>query len=190
MSYKFARNRTKVFHDGPALPNRNKYDRKIGTPATLPPKMSKIEYSKLLKHWYDKLSAEGFTDIERYDFTALQADPGFKATFLSPKAHSSEVNNFTQDKIDYFRYCRAFLAHADFDQLFEKDAWLYKTIFEMHCEGWSYRKIAKHFRGESVPPEQHRPKASEFWSHTHVAIVLQVMWPWHKTHPEGLDVVE
>ena len=72
--------------------------------------------------WYDKIKANGFTDIE-YPSGQL-------------KSFSASIHKMEEAK-RYFAVCTDFLNSYLFDSDLDKNIWT------CHCEGWSRRQIAE-----------------------------------------------
>lgn len=166
------------------------------------PGYSRAHYAKLLRKWYLLLEQDGFADCEVTDpKTGLQW-PRFRSTGTTAYYSSENAGDvFRPDKVEYFRYCRAFLAHANFKQLFAfhpSETWphsikftrklrptrqtVLRYIFTRHVEhGDSYRKISRLLK------TKFGMHVTQWWTHTYIQKIVRKMWAWHKTHREGLD---
>ena len=95
------------------------------------------EFQKLNEEWYQKLKDTTFADGETFkdleasveDYTHLQLE--------SPMQPSSVAYKSRESVEAYYDAVREFLHRGTFSN--EKE----RTIWEMHCEGLSRRKIAK-----------------------------------------------
>jgi len=76
----------------------------------------------LQKLWYDKIKANGFSDIE-YPSGQL-------------KSFSASIHKMEEAKL-YFAICNDFLNQYPFSSHLDQNIW------QCHCEGWSIRQTAK-----------------------------------------------
>lgn len=97
-------------------------------------------FLKLRDEWYAKLRKEGFNDIEDVnspnEFLKRHDDHWFRTRFKTPMQFSA--------KQEYF-YRAAHLLHT---HTFETQ--LEKAIWDLHCQGYSYREIASMVTKEKV----------------------------------------
>ncbi len=175
----------------------------LGMSPVKPSNMTMREYQKLFKFWNQKLQDAGHHDIEdispSFDgsFTPFfRKDP----TSMTHSCHSAyALADYSHEKEEYYRMCRIFLEHCNWQREFKRLAGAYRAMFHMHTNGAAYNIIAKYFRGDLKQRRLIRQKyeidavrprifkgRSIFWVHTHMQNIITRMFEWHKTHPEGL----
>lgn len=155
----------------------------------VPKGMSKKQYIELQKKWNQKLKNSGFFDIEDFD-----VQNGTTSPFLYAAPDSNEISgsHFTISarikpaQAEYYRLASMFNECADFVALFGESGGLcrtYKYIWNLHAQGKSYRHILHKYnvmRRRNV-----RKTKSIFWLHTHMMIITEAMYTWHKTDALG-----
>lgn len=165
------------------------HEKAFGSERVLLPGQTPKQFEKLNKEWAAKLKASGFVDIEVRNMETNQTLSSLSTTGVSIAGSTQNIIRRlvnTRDTAEYFRMCAIFYHHADFKKLFKSKAALLKRMFDFHANGASYREIAKYFRSSQCPDKWRRPKASEFWTHWTLEPVIQAMFEWHRTDPEGL----
>lgn len=106
------------------------------------------EFIKLQNEWYDKLTKNGFRDLEWLDKKTGQ---GHSTPFLKDSLsvfkhlYDAEVQN-------HFENCRAYLAHGKFPTR------LHKFIWKLYCDGVSYRKMLP-----KIKARRFKKQPSIFW---------------------------
>ena len=124
----------------------------------------------LQNEWYAKLLSKGFTDIE---YLHKISGAGQDTPFLTD--HSLKmVKTYSNETEFYFRSARNFLMYGSFPSR------QHKVLWELHCEGYSYRQI--------IPMMNKRCKRSRsiFWISDHVNKIKKTMWIFNGNDPEGL----
>ncbi len=108
--------------------------------------MTRAEFNKLKRQWYEKLRKSGFDDIEKGYENAPFINRHALATMKTIKPGAQE----------HYRRCAIHLAHYKFKT--RRDYWL----FRWYSEGHSYRAIVPLFN------KRFKCKRSIFFVHTHI----------------------
>jgi len=94
--------------------------------------MTRSEFKKLQAHWYGKLAATGWVDLEKGDKFRSQGWMAGRFQFEYTGAGAVRWNN----KEEYYRLCSTFLHENQFASRGERRIW------ELHTEGVSDQKIS------------------------------------------------
>ena len=89
------------------------------------------KFIALQNTWYKKLSQAGFSDLE---WTDSKTGQGHSTPFLSPSIVSFR-SSYSVTTQKYYEICRRFLQHGKFKSR------LHKYVWELYCDGISYRKM-------------------------------------------------
>lgn len=91
------------------------------------------EINDLRKVWYEKLAKKGFEDLE------LVYEDGNSSHFLRKNLRlraSCDAEAIASTR-EYYSIAAEFAHHGDFPSFVESRIW------QLHADGWTYRKIAK-----------------------------------------------
>lgn len=166
----------------------------MGMGYTIPEGMSAADFKAEYAKWEQKLQNSGFKDIEYRSpshtghFTPFFKENGSTATFQLI---------YDPFREEYYSLARSFNAHMSeypypnsrcnrWSVVFRGNVYVYRKLWELHCEGVPYRAVAKYFSGESSkwtksfkPLKADRVKSrSVFWAHDHTHKVLNEFWKW------------
>ncbi len=89
-------------------------------------------FAGLQKHWYDKLKAEGFDDIE---WTDHKSGIGQNSDYLK-RADQQRIQHVKPNTYEYFRLCTNYFTNCT--------RWksnYHRTSWKLYCEGATYRQI-------------------------------------------------
>lgn len=168
----------------------------------IPDSMSNAEWHRIKQKWDQKLNDSGFSDIEMYSHAL---DGHFLPTF---NQNSIEKNQKVQrgaigDGIaGYFDYCSTYFELANWRRTFNKKRYSYKwalmrEIFRLHKDGVSYSDMRAALQGRqtsymkrfNIKATQNygdlRQKRSKYWCFDKTRSILECMWLWHATNPNG-----
>jgi hypothetical protein len=150
------------------------------------------EFRELQKEWYDKLADDGFEDIEWIDH---KTGKGQNSRFLKNSSHHCQLSNkilsaetlSSSKRFKYYRIASHFLHNYNkFNDLDDcaasKRYQLSKTLWEMHTDGATYRKISRSLReltGESK-------LYSVYWVYYRIRKLQKIMIDWNGNDPKGL----
>lgn len=171
-------------HHGERMLKKKKLHRTIGTNSQFnrPPTAEEAEFAKLQKHWYTKLKAEGFKDLEWVD---SKTGFGHDAPFRGSKSLSYLRSKYSPGTEEHYRRCRVFLAHYKFTR---KERQL-KYIMNWHTEGLSLRDMLVEMEHQSQswdnPP--FKKVYSVYWVHCRLQEILDFVDFWHYLDEHGLD---
>lgn len=90
------------------------------------------DFIQLKQFWYQKLKESGFKDIETFH--------GYIKDWPSQRIQRDFTIDKIQEKQSYFRMASQLYWEHSFESALEKKIW------ELHCEGLSYREIAEALR--------------------------------------------
>lgn len=93
--------------------------------AKKPQRLSRDEFLELQSIWYDRLSENGFQDVER------------KSKHYMRRESSNIALNYSQDTEAYYTRCRQFM----FTETFQELNSLAQDVWGLHAEGFSYDQI-------------------------------------------------
>lgn len=166
------------------MTKKKKLHRTIGTNSQLTrqPTAQEAEFAKLQQHWYSKLKAEGFKDLEWVD---NKTGFGHDAPFMGSKSISYLRSKYSRGAEEHFRRCRIFLAHYQFAR---KERQM-KYILEWHTDGLSLRDIVAKMQ-ETLNTWDNPPFKkvySVYWVHCRLQEALDFIDFWHYLDEEGLD---
>lgn len=92
------------------------------------------DFIQLKALWYKRLKDSGFKDIETFN--------GYIKDWPSQRIQRDFTPERIQEKLDYFRAASQLFWEHKFDTALQKKIW------ELHCEGKSYREIAEDLRNK------------------------------------------
>lgn len=127
----------------------------------------KQNLKQLQAKWYAKLAAEGFDDIE-------WSDPSTGRGQDSRYLKRSRIDLDRYEAMELFsRMAGIYANHATFDLKWDREIW------ERFANGIQYRVILKQLRALGM-------RKSLYWIWARINVHLELLKPWHSTHPEGL----
>lgn len=127
----------------------------------------KQNLKQLQAKWYGKLAQEGFDDIE-------WSDPSTGRGQDSRYLKRSRIDLDRYEAMELFsRMAGIYANHATFELKWDREIW------ERFAEGLQYRTILKQLRALGM-------RKSLYWIWARINVHLELLKPWHSTHPEGL----
>lgn len=141
---------------------------KAGLPAPTP-SLSQTEFAKLQKTWYDKLSAEGFQDIEWVDHKRGTGhdSPHLKGSLILGKQYHPGRQLYFDMACAYLQHCTALKGY-------------YRFIWRLHATGHTYDQIMEQL---SKKYSNHPSKFTVFYDIEHLA---KKCFKWNARAAEGI----
>lgn len=161
-----------------------------------PANMSEKEFRELYKTWNAKLDSLSHSDIESFDRSAtghfspfFRRSHGYKSNISSAIYTASKIR---PDAQEYFRLVSCYAECVDFKKYWPKKTRyhkLYYYLLRLHADGYTYRKILK-----LTNERQAYHSLKERYTFTRLFLIIKMllepMFEWHKTDPEGLLLPE
>jgi hypothetical protein len=154
-----------------------------------PEPISKQDEIKLRAEWYQKLYDSGFEDIEHFN---PKTGAGQDTPFISQPAFYF-AKRYDETVFNHYRLCKNYASHATFTSK------KLKMIWEMYCEGTSYRKIVAELRRRADSNKandylfynrQGKIAMSLYRLHNIINQEIKKCYEWNANHPEGIKLDE
>jgi hypothetical protein len=139
------------------------------------------ELHRLQNEWYAKLKETGFKDIEFYSY---ESGFGQDAPYLKGSAFTV-ARRMSEHTLNHYLYCQNYLTHAPkLPKLHNIQPKLIKFMFQLYCEGITYRNIIKLTHKKFRHPKWKRISLRPLcWL---IRDLVQRAYKFNREHPEGM----